>query len=204
MTTSSENAAAAGQPVRRSLLLILPVLAFTALAAILLLRLRSGVDPAVLPSAMIGKPVPAFSLPPVPGLAADGAPVPGLSSADLKGGVTVLNVFASWCAPCQVEHPMLMRLAREPGLRVVGIDYKEPAPEAGQRFLARHGLPFGRVGADASGRAAIDFGVYGVPETFIIGPDGVIRDKLVSAITPENFASVLKRIRAAGTVAEAR
>jgi cytochrome c biogenesis protein CcmG/thiol:disulfide interchange protein DsbE len=116
----------------------------------------------------------------------------------------VLNVFASWCAPCQVEHPMLMRLAKEPGIRLVGIDYKEPSPEAGQRFLARHGVPFSAVGADAGGRAAIDFGVYGVPETFIIGPDGIIRDKLVGILTPENFASVLTRIRAAGKVAAAQ
>ncbi|SDM25963.1 cytochrome c biogenesis protein CcmG, thiol:disulfide interchange protein DsbE [Methylobacterium phyllostachyos] len=190
-------------PVRRSLLLILPALAFTALAAVFFLRLRSGVDPAALPSAMIGRPVPNFDLPAVPGLTAGGAPVPGLSSAELKGQITVLNVFASWCAPCQVEHPMLMRLAKEPGIRLVGIDYKEPNPEAGQRFLARHGVPFSAVGADASGRAAIDFGVYGVPETFIIGPDGVIRDKLVGILTPENFASVLTRIRAAGKVAAA-
>ena len=191
-------------PVRRSLLLVLPVLAFAALAAVLFLRLRSGADPAALPSAMIGKPVPSFSLPAVPGLKAGDAPVPGLSSADLKGQITVINVFASWCAPCQVEHPMLMRLAREPGIQLVGIDYKEPTPAAGQRFLARHGVPFRAVGADADGRAAIDFGVYGVPETFVIGPDGVIRDKLVGILTPENYASVLARIRAAGKVAEAR
>jgi cytochrome c biogenesis protein CcmG, thiol:disulfide interchange protein DsbE len=191
-------------PVRRSLLLIVPALAFTALAAVFFLRLRSGVDPAALPSAMIGRPVPQFDLPAVPGLTAGGAPVPGLSSAELKGQITVLNVFASWCAPCQVEHPMLMRLAKEPGIRLVGIDYKEPSPEAGQRFLARHGVPFSAVGADAGGRAAIDFGVYGVPETFIIGPDGVIRDKLVGILTPENFASVLARIRAAGKVAAAQ
>lgn len=202
-SSSEEVGAVTPSPGRRSLLLVLPVLVFAALAATLLLRLRSGVDPAALPSVMIGKPVPAFELPPVPGLAADGASVPGLSSADLKGGITVLNVFASWCAPCQVEHPMLMRLAREPGIRVVGIDYKEPNPDAGQRFLARHGVPFRKVGADASGRAAIDFGVYGVPETFIIGPDGVIRDKLVGILTQENFSSVLTRIRAAGTVAAA-
>jgi cytochrome c biogenesis protein CcmG, thiol:disulfide interchange protein DsbE len=204
MTAPRDEAVGRPPPVRRSLLLIVPALAFTALAAVLFLRLRSGVDPAALPSVMIGKPVPSFTLPAVPGLTAAGAPVPGLSSADLKGQITVLNVFASWCAPCQVEHPMLMRLAREPGIRLVGIDYKEPSPEAGQRFLAKHGVPFSAVGADASGRAAIDFGVYGVPETFIIGPDGVIRDKLVGILTPENFASVLARIRAAGTVAEAR
>lgn len=200
----SETHDIAAPPARRSLLLILPVLVFAVLAGVMFLRLRSGADPSALPSAMIGKPAPSFDLPAVPGLAKDGAPVPGLSSVDLKGGVTVLNVFASWCAPCQVEHPMLMRLAREPGIRLVGIDYKEPNPAAGQKFLARHGVPFSAVGADAEGRAAIDFGVYGVPETFIIGPDGVIRDKIVGILTPENFSSVLARIRAAGKVAEAR
>lgn len=189
---------------RRSLLLILPVVVFAVLAGLMFVRLRSGADPAALPSAMIGKPAPSFDLPAVPGLAKDGSPVPGLTTADLKGSVTVLNVFASWCAPCQVEHPMLMRLAREPGIRLVGIDYKEPDPAAGKKFLDRHGVPFAAVGADAEGRAAIDFGVYGVPETFIIGPDGVIRDKIVGILTPENFASVLTRIRAAGKVAEAR
>lgn len=189
---------------RRSLLLILPVLVFAVLAAAMFLRLRSGADPSALPSAMIGKPVPAFDLPAVPGLAKDGSAVPGLNSEDFKGGITVLNVFASWCAPCQIEHPMLMRLARESGIRLVGIDYKEPDPAAGRKFLDRHGVPFAAVGADADGRAGIDLGVYGVPETFIIGPDGIIRDKIVGILTPENFAGVLKRIRAAGNVAEAK
>jgi len=202
--SATDPAAGTPPPARRSLLLILPVVVFAVLAGVMFLRLRSGADPSALPSAMIGKPVPAFDLPAVPGLASDGTPVPGLSSADLKGTVTVLNVFASWCAPCQVEHPMLMRLAREPGIRLVGIDYKEPEPAAGRKFLDRHGVPFAAVGADAAGRAAIDFGVYGVPETFIIGPDGVIRDKIIGILTPENFASVLARIHAAGKVAEAR
>jgi cytochrome c biogenesis protein CcmG, thiol:disulfide interchange protein DsbE len=186
-----------GDRPRRSLLVLLPVVVFAVLAVTFFVRLRSGADPQALPSALIGKPAPAFALGPVPGLEADGKPVPGLSSADLKGQVTVLNVFASWCAPCQVEHPMLMRLAQEPGIRLVGIDYKDPG-DAGRRWLERHGLPFAAVGADPSGRAGIDLGVYGVPETFIIGPDGVIRDKLVGILTPENYASVLGRIRAAG------
>jgi cytochrome c biogenesis protein CcmG/thiol:disulfide interchange protein DsbE len=204
MTSLPANDDQAPPPVRRSLLLILPVLAFAVLAGVMFVRLRSGADPSALPSAMIGKPVPAFDLPGVPGLAKDGTTVPGLTSAELKGGITVLNVFASWCAPCQVEHPMLMRLAREPGIRLVGIDYKEPDPAAGRGFLDRHGVPFAAVGADADGRVAIDLGVYGVPETFVIGPDGIIRDKIVGILTPENFAGMLARIRAAGKVAEAR
>lgn len=202
--STADDSTGAPPPPRRSLLLILPVLVFAVLAGVMFLRLRSGADPSALPSAMIGKPAPAFSLPGVPDLTKGGAPVPGLASADLKGGVTVLNVFASWCAPCQVEHPMLMRLAREPGIRLVGIDYKEPTPAAGRKFLDQHGIPFAAVGADADGRVAIDFGVYGVPETFIIGPDGVIRDKIIGILTPENFSSVLARIHAAGKVAEAR
>ncbi|GJE29615.1 DsbE family thiol:disulfide interchange protein [Methylobacterium organophilum] len=193
---------APAEPVRRSLLVLLPVLVFAILAGLFFLRLHSGVDPQALPSALIGKPVPAFDLGPVAGLSAEGQPVPGLSSADLKGQVTVLNFWASWCAPCQVEHPMLMRLSREPGIRLVGIDYKDGA-EAGRRFLARNGVPFAAVGADASGRVGIDFGVYGVPETFIIGPDGTIRDKLVGIVTAENYGDVLAKIRAAGKIAAA-
>jgi cytochrome c biogenesis protein CcmG, thiol:disulfide interchange protein DsbE len=187
-------------PARRSLLVILPLVTFAVLAALFFLRLRSGVDPAAIPSALIGKPAPAFALPAVPGLTANGAPVPGLSRADLLGGVTVVNFWASWCAPCQVEHPQLMRLAHEPGIRLVGVDYKD-APENGRRFLARNGVPFAALGMDTDGRTGIDFGVYGVPETFIIGPDGIIRDKLVGIVTPENYASVLDKIRAAGTPA---
>ncbi|MER2269280.1 DsbE family thiol:disulfide interchange protein [Methylobacterium oxalidis] len=182
--------------MRRSLLLVVPLIALAVLAGLFFLRLRSGADPAAIPSAMIGKPVPAFELPGIPGLEAEGRPVPGLSSADLRGGVTLVNVWASWCAPCQIEHPMLMRLAKEPGLRLVGIDYKD-APENGRRFLARNGVPFSAVGLDASGRVGIDFGVYGVPETFIVGPDGIIRDKLVGIVTPENLADVLAKVRRA-------
>lgn len=183
-------------PARRSLLVILPLVTFAVLAAIFFLRLRSGADPAAIPSALIGKPAPTFALPAMPGLTADGVPVPGLTRADLLGGVTVVNFWASWCAPCQIEHPQLMRLAREPGVRLVGIDYKDSA-ENGRRFLTRNGVPFRAVGMDAEGRTGIDFGVYGVPETFIIGPDGTIRDKLVGIVTPENYGSVLARIRAA-------
>lgn len=198
----SETQSGAPEPVRRSLLVILPVLTFAALAGVFYLRLRSGADPAAIPSALIGKPAPAFRLEPVAGLEAGGKPVPGLSSEDFKGKATLVNFFASWCAPCQVEHPMLMRLAREPDIRVVGIDYKD-TPEAGRRFLTKNGVPYAAVGADSTGRVGIDFGVYGVPETFVIGPDGTIRDKLVGIVTPENYADVLAKVRAAGKVAAA-
>lgn len=196
----SEPIQASPPPVRRSLLVILPVLTFAVLAGIFFLRLKSGADPQAIPSALIGKPVPAFQLAPLPGIEADGRPVPGLSSTDFKGGVTVLNFWASWCAPCQVEHPMLMRLAREPGVRVFGIDYKDD-PAKGRGFLARNGVPFQAIGIDPTGRTAIDFGVYGVPESFIIGPDGTIRHKLVGIVTAENYAGVLAKIREAERLA---
>lgn len=191
-----------GAPARRSLLVLLPVLTFTVLAGLFYVRLRSGADPAAIPSALIGQPVPVFQLAPVAGLSAAGKPVPGLSSEDLKGQVTVVNFWASWCAPCEVEHPMLMRLSREPDIHVVGIDYKDTA-ERGRGFLQRHGVPFAAVGADPTGRVGIDFGVYGVPETFVIGPDGVIRDKLVGILNAENYAGVVARIRAVQKVAAA-
>ncbi len=196
------KAAARAQPARRSLLVILPVLTFAVLAGLFFVRLRSGADPAAIPSALIGQKVPTFQLGPVAGLAIGDKPLPGMSSADLQGRVTVLNFWASWCAPCEIEHPMLMRLSREPDIRLVGIDYKD-APERGRRFLERHGVPFAAVGSDQTGRVGIDFGVYGVPETFIIGPDGVIRDKLVGILTAENYAEVLRKIRTIGKVAAA-
>ena len=145
-------------PRRGRLLFLLPLLAFAGLAGIFLGKLlTTGYDPSAVPSALIGRPVPDFVLPPVPGLTTDGAAVPGLAAADFKGKVTVLNVWASWCAPCQVEHPMLVRLARD-GVNLVGIDYKDQ-PENGRRFLGRHGNPFRAVGADETGRVGIDLGV---------------------------------------------
>lgn len=189
-------------PARRSLLVVAPLVTFAVLALVFFVRLRSGADPSAIPSALIGRPAPAFSLDPVPGLQVDGAAVPGLSRADLIGHVTVVNFWASWCAPCQVEHPQLMRLGREPGLRLVGVDYKDSV-ENGRRFLTRNGVPFRAVGMDVSGRTGIDFGVYGVPETFIVGPDGTIRDKLVGIVTAENYAQVLDKVRAAGATAAA-
>jgi len=192
----------ASEPARRSLLLIVPLVTFVVLAGLFFVRLRSGADPSAVPSVLIGRPAPSFDLAALPGATANGAPLPGLSSADLRGRVTLVNFWASWCAPCQIEHPQLMRLAREPGLHLVGIAYKD-APENARRFLARNGVPFQAVGMDSTGRTAIDFGVYGVPESFIVGPDGTIRDKLVGIVTPENYGSVLDKIRAAGAVAEA-
>jgi cytochrome c biogenesis protein CcmG/thiol:disulfide interchange protein DsbE len=162
--------------------LALPLLVFAVLAGLFWYALQGG-DPSRLPSVLIGKSVPQFDLPPIDGLLADGKDVPGFASADLaQGEPTVVNVFASWCVECQIEHPLLLALGKEPGIRLYGIDYKDDAASA-RRFLGRYGNPYARVGADASGRTAIDFGVYGVPETYVIGGDGKIAFRHVGPLT---------------------
>ena len=173
----------------RRLMVLLPLAVFLALAALFLVGLYSG-DPSILPSALIGRPAPQTNLPPIAGLDRDGAPVPGLDPAAFKGAVTIVNVWASWCVPCHDEAPMLMQLAQDKRLRLVGINYKDD-PGNARRFLGRYGNPFAAAGADQSGRAAIEWGVYGVPETFIVGRDGHIAYKLVGPITTDNFFSLL-------------
>lgn len=169
-------------PSMRRFGLALPLFVFAVLAGLFWYALHGG-DPSRLPSALIGKSVPQFDLPPIDGLLADGGAVPGFTSADLaQGEPTVVNVFASWCVECQVEHPLLLALGKEPGIRLYGIDYKDDAASA-RRFLGRYGNPYARVGADASGRTAIDFGVYGVPETYVIGGDGKIAFRHVGPLT---------------------
>jgi cytochrome c biogenesis protein CcmG/thiol:disulfide interchange protein DsbE len=177
-------------PARTRLIVLVPLLAFVGLAALFMLRLSAG-DPSRIPSALIGHPAPETKLPALAGLAHDGKEVPGLDSAGFKGAVTLLNVWASWCVPCRDEAPLLMRLAVDDRIRVVGINYKDQ-PENARRFLARYGNPFVANGADGNGRAAIEWGVYGVPETFVVGRDGRIAYKLIGPITPENLQSVLK------------
>ena len=175
---------------RRSWLTILPLIGFAVLALVFW-RGLSG-DPQTIPSALVGKPVPEFSLNAVPGLMRDGQPVPGFKSGDLKQGkVSVVNVWASWCAPCRQEHPLLMALAARPDIALLGINQKDD-PENATRFLGTLGLPFAKVGADPTGRVSLDWGVYGVPETFVVGRDGTIVYKLIGPVTPENLDSVLK------------
>jgi cytochrome c biogenesis protein CcmG/thiol:disulfide interchange protein DsbE len=173
---------AARAPSIRRFGLALPLLVFAVLAGLFWYALHGG-DPSRLPSALIGKPVPQFDLPPIDGLLADGKDIPGFASVDLaQGEPTVVNVFASWCVECQVEHPLLLALGKKPGIRLYGIDYKDDAASA-RRFLGRYGNPYARVGADASGRTSIDFGVYGVPETYVIGGDGKIAFRHVGPLT---------------------
>jgi cytochrome c biogenesis protein CcmG/thiol:disulfide interchange protein DsbE len=177
-------------PKRRSWLVALPLAFFIVLAGIFLLRLYSG-DPSKIPSALIGRPAPQTALPPLQGLARDGAQVPGLDPQVFKGKVSVVNVWASWCVPCHDEAPLLTELAKDSRLQIVGINYKD-APDNARRFLGRYGNPFGFVGVDTNGRASIEWGVYGVPETFVIGRDGTIAYKMVGPVTVDNFESVLK------------
>jgi cytochrome c biogenesis protein CcmG/thiol:disulfide interchange protein DsbE len=179
----------------RRLVIALPLLGFIALAALLFFRIGSG-DPSQLPSALIGKPAPNFLLPALEGLARDNAQVPGLDPANFRGQVTLVNVWASWCVPCHDEHPQLTRIGTDTRLRLVGINYKDTAENA-RRFLARYGNPFAAVGVDSGGRAAIEWGVYGVPETFIVGRDGKIAYKHVGPITNENYLIVKREIEKA-------
>ncbi|MCC6949444.1 MAG: DsbE family thiol:disulfide interchange protein [Bradyrhizobiaceae bacterium] len=174
---------ASGASPRRWWLVALPLVIFLALLALLFFRLGAG-DPSKLPSALIGKPAPTLVLPPLEGLLREGAPVPGLDPAAFAGNVTVVNVWASWCAPCREEHPYLEKIAADARVRLVGINYKDGAENA-RRFLGRYGNPFAAVGVDPGGRAAIEWGVYGVPETFIVGRDGRIAFKQIGPIDAE-------------------
>jgi cytochrome c biogenesis protein CcmG/thiol:disulfide interchange protein DsbE len=177
-------------PQRRSWLMALPLVAFAALAAVFWLRLGNS-DPSRIPSALIGHPAPLTALPQLEGLVVGGTQVPGLDPAMFKGKVSVVNVWASWCVPCHDEAPLLVELGKDKRLQLVGINYKD-APDNARRFLGRYGNPFGIVGVDGNGRAAIEWGVYGVPETFIVGRDGKIAYKVVGPITPQNLEQVVK------------
>ena len=171
-------------------LVALPLLGFIALAGIFLLRLHGG-DPSKIPSALIGRPAPPTVLPPLVGLVSNGTQVPGLDPAVFKGKVSVVNVWASWCVPCHDEAPLLTKLGQDKRLQFVGINYKDAADNA-RRFLGRYGNPFGVVGVDGNGRASIEWGVYGVPETFVVGREGTIVYKMVGPVTSDNVDTVLK------------
>jgi cytochrome c biogenesis protein CcmG/thiol:disulfide interchange protein DsbE len=178
------------KPARR-LFVLLPLAIFLALAGLFFFRLGSG-DPSRIPSALIGRPAPDTNLPAVTGLnARDGRPMPGINAADFKGAVTLVNVWASWCVPCHDEAPLLDALSADKRIRIVGINYKDQ-PDNARRFLGRYGNPFVAAGADGNGRASMEWGVYGVPETFIVGRDGAIAYKLVGPITEGNLERVIK------------
>lgn len=185
-------------PRRRSPLVFLaPLIIFGLLAIVFGVGLFSG-DKSKVPSALIGHVAPTIALAPLEGLQTDGKPVPAFGNADLaKGQATLVNVWASWCAPCRVEHPVLMGLAETDAVKqgkvaLVGMNYKDEAENA-RRFLGALGNPFSAVGVDPAGRGAIEWGVYGVPETFVIGPDGHILDKHVGPLDQMAASKLLQR-----------
>jgi cytochrome c biogenesis protein CcmG, thiol:disulfide interchange protein DsbE len=186
------------KPRSRSLFLI-PVILFGALSLLFLVQLFTG-DPARVPSALIGRPVPSMDLPALESLNRDGGPIPGFGKADLSSGrISVINVFASWCAPCRTEHPLLMEmaasdLARSGRLAIIGLNYKDE-PENARRFLGVLGNPYTRVGTDRAGRSAIEWGVYGVPETFLVSADGTILNKIVGPLDAARTATLMADIR---------
>jgi cytochrome c biogenesis protein CcmG, thiol:disulfide interchange protein DsbE len=178
-------------PMTRKLVFLLPAALFAALLVAFAIGLKH--DPHLLPSALIDRPAPDFAL---PGLY---EPAGGLARKDLDGRVTLVNFFASWCAPCREEHRELMALARQPGVMLDGVAYKDK-PEESRRFIDSLGNPFGRIGVDREGTTAIDFGVYGVPETYVVDGTGHIRYRHVGPLTPEsvkeNILPLIERITA--------
>ena len=167
---------------RRRVLYAVPAVGFAGLAVVFAWGI--GRDPSQLPSPLVGKAVPTFSLPPVEGRTL------GLSSADLRGEVSLVNVFASWCVACRAEHPLFMRLARDKAVPIHGLNYKD-RPEDAARWLNTLGDPYTRTGADRDGRVAIDWGVYGVPETFVVGADGRIAYKQIGPVTEQALTETI-------------
>lgn len=187
----SEGGSSSTPARRRGLMVALPLTVFIALVAMLGWGLTRNADD--IPSALIGKPVPKFSLPAVEGRQL------GLSSADLRGEVSLVNVFASWCLACREEHPLFMRIAADGTVSLHGLNYKDQ-PQDASKWLDAPGDPYTRTGADLDGRVAIDWGVYGVPETFVVGADGRIAYKHIGAMTSkawnETILPLVERLRA--------
>lgn len=165
------------------LIFLLPVLLFVVVAGYFAYSLRPDHDPKILPSALLDKEAPAFNL---PALAGDGR----ITLASLRGQPTVVNFFASWCAPCRLEHPILMGLVAGKRINLVGIAYKDKVADT-SRFLAQLGNPYRTVGLDLDGRTGLDFGVYGVPETYVLDRDGRIRQRFVGPLSPETVDRAL-------------
>ncbi len=189
-STSSASASAAAERRAVRLRYLVPVIAFVAL--IITFGWALNRDASTIPSALIGKPVPQFDLPPVKGR------LLGLSSGDLQGDVSLVNVFASWCVACREEHPLFLEMKARGDVPIHGLNYKDP-PNDAAAWLDRFGDPYSRTGADTNGRVAIDWGVYGVPETFVITKDGRIAHKHIGPVTPqaleETILPLVRRLR---------
>ena len=168
----------------RHLLYLLPVVLFVVVAVYFLVALYSSRDPQEVPSALVGKPAPGFTLAPLlPDL-------PGVARADLGGSVVLVNFFASWCVPCRAEHPFLMHMAADASLPIFGIDWQDK-PDAARAYIQELGNPYARIGLDQSGRTGIDFGITGVPETFVLAPDGRICYRQWGPVTDDDTEQAL-------------
>ncbi len=185
MTQQGEHDVPAAKGRGRYLIAALPLVLFGGLAAVFMTQLQSGRDVSEIPSALLGTKAPALEL-----AALDGSERPALTTAAITGKLTLVNVFASWCVPCRQEHPMLLELSKDPRVNVVGINYKDRNDNA-LRFLGELGNPYAAIGVDPNGKAAIDWGVYGIPESYLVGPDGTILYKKVGPFDPESFETQL-------------
>lgn len=163
----------------------LPLIAFLGLVALFALPLLKGSDPSLVPSVMVGKHVRPFALDAALG------DKPGVSDKDLGAGPVLVNFFSSWCLTCGAEHKLLKRIAADDKVTIYGIDYKDKKPDVAA-WLTRHGNPYKAVGFDAEGRVAIDWGVYGVPETYVVGADGVIDYRFVGPMTDDDYANIIR------------
>ena len=175
--------------MKRALFLSVPLLFVVAMIGIFASQINR--DTSLLPSVLINKPVPEFTLPPIEGIAEEIGDIPGFSTADLVGKVSVVNIWASWCVPCRQEHPLLTRLAQEDDeIFLVGINQKDAAENA-IAFLVELGNPYDAIGADSNGRVSIEWGVYGVPETFVVNAEGVITYKFIGPLSERTYLSSL-------------
>lgn len=210
MTDAAQTQGPAKEPVRDApatgakrgsrgpltyLLVAVPLLAFAGIAVLCYQRL--GVDASAIPSALIGKASPPFELPVIDTGSTGSQPAAKFTTADLKtGGVSVVNFFASYCDPCKRENPLLMQISQDKalaarGVRLIGIAWEDKIPGATRRFLENDGNPFSIVGEDVSGRTGIDWGITGIPETFIVKGDGTIAYKYVGELTEDVMTNLL-------------
>jgi cytochrome c biogenesis protein CcmG/thiol:disulfide interchange protein DsbE len=188
--SKSEGNAAGGGSRMRIVLAALPLAVFIALALIFWTQLNSGRDISEIPSALIGTKAPWRDLDPLTGATKNGAPVPALTTETAKGKLTLVNFWASWCVPCRQEHPVILQLSKDPRITVVGVNYKDGAENA-LRFLGELGNPFSAIGLDPAGRMAIDWGVYGIPESYLVSPDGTILYKRVGPFDDKSLTEGL-------------
>ena len=185
-----EEAAPAKSGRSRFIFAFLPLIVFGALAVFFYVQLNSGRNANEVPSVLIGTKAPSLNLPPLEGLKHKGTQVPALTDGEISGKLALVNVFASWCVPCRQEHPLFMSLSRSNEVPIYGINYKDP-PDQAAAWLDDLGDPYTRIGADHDGRAGIEWGVYGIPETYVIAANGTIAYRHVGPLTQSDIDNTL-------------